>query len=46
MITLDTHLMSLVNRELVTADEALDKAQDSVVMREKLIQMGYKLREL
>ena len=46
MVTLDTHLMSLVNRELVTADEALDKAQDAVVMREKLIQMGYKLREL
>jgi twitching motility protein PilT len=45
MITLDTHLMSLVNREQVTADEALDKAQDSVVMREKLLQMGYKLRE-
>jgi twitching motility protein PilT len=46
MITLDAHLMSLVNREMVTADEALDKAQDAVVMREKLIQMGYKLREL
>ena len=46
MITLDAHLMSLVNRELVTADEALDKAQDGVVMREKLIQMGYKLRDL
>jgi twitching motility protein PilT len=37
--------MSLVNREQITADEALDKAQDSVVMREKLLQMGYKLRE-
>ena len=46
MITLDTHLMSLVNRELVAADEALEVAQDPVVMREKLIQMGYKLREL
>jgi twitching motility protein PilT len=46
MITLDAHLMSLVNREMVTADEALDKAQDGVVMREKLIQMGYKLRDL
>jgi len=46
MITLDTHLMSLVNRELVSADEALDKAQDPVIMREKLIQMGYKLRDL
>ena len=46
MITLDTHLMSLVNRELVAADEALEKAQDPIVMREKLTQMGYKLREL
>jgi twitching motility protein PilT len=46
MITLDTHLMSLVNRELVAADEALEVAQDPVVMREKLTQMGYKLREL
>jgi len=46
MITLDAHLMSLVNREFISADEALDKAQDSVVMREKLIQMGYKLRDL
>jgi twitching motility protein PilT len=46
MVTLDTHLMSLVNREFVAADEALEKAQDPVVMREKLSQMGYKLREL
>ncbi len=46
MITMDTHLMSLVNREIVTADEALDKAQDPVVMREKFLQMGMKLREL
>jgi twitching motility protein PilT len=38
--------MSLVNRELVSADEALDKAQDPVVMRERLLQMGFKLREL
>ncbi|HUJ42617.1 MAG TPA: type IV pilus twitching motility protein PilT [Opitutaceae bacterium] len=46
MITLDTHLMSLVNREIISPDEALDKAQDPVVMREKLIQMGHKLRQL
>ena len=46
MITMDTHLMSLVNRELVTPDEALEKAQDSNVMREKFLQMGIKLREL
>ncbi|PTX94349.1 type IV pilus twitching motility protein PilT [Opitutus sp. ER46] len=46
MITMDTHLMSLVNRELVTPDEALEKAQDPNVMREKFLQMGVKLREL
>jgi twitching motility protein PilT len=46
MITLDTHLMSLVNREIITPDEALDKAQDAAVMREKLLQMGHKLRQL
>jgi twitching motility protein PilT len=46
MITMDTHLMSLVNRELVAPDEALEKAQDPVVMREKFTQMGLKLKEL
>ena len=46
MITMDTHLMSLVNRELVHPDEALEKAQDPNVMREKFLQMGLKLREL
>jgi len=44
MITMDTHLMSLVNRELVTPDEALDKAQDALLMREKLLQSGAQLR--
>ncbi len=44
MITMDTHLMSLVNRELVSPDEALDKAQDPLVMREKLLQSGAQLR--
>jgi twitching motility protein PilT len=46
MITLDTHLMSLVNRELVSPDEALEKAQDPNVMREKFFQLGMKLREM
>ena len=46
MITLDTHLMSLVNRELVSPDEALEKAQDPNVMREKFVQLGMKLKEL
>jgi twitching motility protein PilT len=46
MITMDTHLMSLVNRELVSPDEAVEKAQDPTVMREKLLGMGIKLRDL
>jgi len=45
MITMDTHLMNLVNRELVAPDEALEKAQDPIVMREKLVQAGAHLRE-
>lgn len=44
MITMDTHLMSLVNREMVSPDEALEKAQDPLVMKEKLLQMGHQLR--
>jgi twitching motility protein PilT len=46
MITMDMHLMSLVNRETISPDEALEKAQDPLVMREKLSQLGYKLRTL
>jgi twitching motility protein PilT len=46
MITLDSHLMGLVNRNLITPDEALEKAQDSVVMREKLLAMGAQLRQV
>ena len=46
MITMDTHLMNLVNRELVSPDEVLDKAQDPVAMRDRLVQMGARLREL
>ncbi len=37
MITMDTHLMSLFNRELISADECVEKAQDPVVMRDKLV---------
>jgi len=43
MITMDAHLMNLYNRELISADEALEKAQDTTVMREKLLSMGAKL---
>lgn len=46
MITLDAHLSSLYNRELISADEAVEKAQDPVVMRDKLIAAGAKLRAL
>ena len=46
MITMDTHLMSLFNRELITADECVEKAQDPVLMREKLIAGGAKLKAL
>jgi twitching motility protein PilT len=46
MITMDTHLMNLVNRELVSPDEALEKAQDPVVMKEKLLAIGARLREV
>ena len=46
MITMDTHLMSLVNREMVSPDEALEKAQDALGMKEKLLQMGFKLRTI
>ncbi|HXA14810.1 MAG TPA: type IV pilus twitching motility protein PilT [Opitutaceae bacterium] len=46
MITMDTHLMSLVNRELISADEAVEKAQDSNGMRDKLLAMGAQLRSV
>ncbi|HWZ93738.1 MAG TPA: type IV pilus twitching motility protein PilT [Opitutaceae bacterium] len=46
MITMDTHLMSLVNRELLSPDEAVEKAQDTVAMREKLLSMGVTLKAL
>ena len=46
MITMDTHLMNLVNRELVSPDEVLDKAQDPVTMRDKLSAMGARLRDI
>jgi twitching motility protein PilT len=44
MITMDAHLLSLVNRQLVTPDEALEKAQDQIGMREKLSQLGATLK--
>ena len=46
MITMDAHLLSLVNRQLVSPDEALEKAQDPIAMREKLTQMGAVLKAI
>ena len=46
MITMDAHLLSLVNRQLVTPDEALEKAQDQIGMREKLSQLGATLKTI
>ncbi len=46
MITMDAHLLSLVNRQLVSPDEALEKAQDSQAMRERLTQLGATLKTL
>ncbi|MEZ5276175.1 MAG: type IV pilus twitching motility protein PilT [Opitutaceae bacterium] len=46
MITLDTHLLSLYNRELISADECAEKAQDPATMREKLLSIGARLKDL
>ncbi|MCB1121352.1 MAG: PilT/PilU family type 4a pilus ATPase, partial [Verrucomicrobiae bacterium] len=40
MISLDQHLLSLYNRDLIPAEEALEKSQNPSEMREKLEQMG------
>lgn len=43
MISLDAHLLSLFNRDLITAEEALSKSQDAAALRERLIRSGAKL---
>ncbi len=43
MISLDMHLLSLYNKGLISAEEALIKSQMPEVMREKLTQNGAKL---
>lgn len=40
MISLDAHLLSLYNQDLITADEALSKSQTPGPMREKLVENG------
>jgi twitching motility protein PilT len=46
MITLDAHLQALYNRDLISADEALEHSQDANTMREKLLASGAKLKDL
>lgn len=46
MITMDAHLLSLVNRQLITGDEAIEKSHDPIAMREKLLQSGTALKTL
>jgi len=40
MISLDAHLLSLFNRDLISADEALGKSQTPDSMRDKLVENG------
>lgn len=40
MITMDAHLMSLVNTDQIDADQAIEKAQDPEEMRKKLLETG------
>jgi len=42
MITLDSHLLSLFNRGLISADQALEKSQSPEEMRAKLAEFGSK----
>ncbi len=44
MITLDAHLMSLYNRNLISADEAIEHSQNMVEMREKLVAQGAEIK--
>ena len=43
MISLDAHLLNLFNKDLISADEALLKSQDSAVMKANLLKNGGKL---
>ena len=45
MISLDAHLLSLFNRDLISAEEALGKSQTPESMREKLIENGATFKE-
>ena len=43
MITMDTHLMSLVNTDKIDPDEAIEKAQAPDEMRKKLLETGVEI---
>ncbi len=44
MITLDAHLLSLYNRSLITADDAVEHSQAMAEMKEKLVSLGAELK--
>ena len=43
MITLDTHLTSLVTRGVISGDEAVEYAQNTDEMRKRLTEFGVQL---
>jgi twitching motility protein PilT len=45
MISLDAHLMSLVNRGMIEPNEALEKAQMPESMRDSMAAAGVQLQE-
>ena len=46
MISLDAHLMNLINQKQINIEEALEKAQAPEEMREKLLSIGMQVPEL
>lgn len=44
MVSLDQHLLSLYNRDLIPAEIAIEKSQNASEMRDKLAQMGANLQ--
>lgn len=45
MMTLDAHLTSLVNRGLITPEQAVEKSEDAAGMKSKLEATGIKVKE-
>ncbi|MGJ8650526.1 MAG: type IV pilus twitching motility protein PilT [Opitutaceae bacterium] len=46
MISLDAHLLNLYNKDLISADEALEKSQTPGAMRDRLLENGATLTSL